>query len=72
MNKLELYFNNKDHRVAIAALASHTADDKLMKELEAIEFPDDPIVSMFQENMELKMQNEALKKELESKDAVSK
>lgn len=63
--KLELNFNNKDHRVAIAALATHTMDAELWEKLESFEYTDDPIVTMFQEMQELKMQNDAMKRELE-------
>lgn len=59
---MNLDINNKDHRVALAAIATHTMDTELWERLEQFDHNDDPIVGMFQELQELKMQNEAMKK----------
>lgn len=64
MNRLELEFNNPDHRVGIAAYADHMCDNEMFAELQKHDLVDNEIVKMFQENQELKMQNEALKKEI--------
>lgn len=64
MKTLELKFEDPIERIGIAAYADETGNEEILDELRKHDYTESKFMNLVFENQDLRMQNEALKKEL--------